>query len=81
MCSLKGQKLVDVLWFLFFSRSPVACDIVGLFLVELIVSLSSDIVYRELFKKLFIGKLHQYAAHLCASELIRNCPDKETMVI
>ncbi|XP_060603049.1 nucleolar protein 9-like [Ruditapes philippinarum] len=60
---------------------PVACDMIGSFLVELIVSLSSEKVYKELFKKLFKGKLLQFATHPCANfvlqKMVKHCPDRE----
>ncbi|XP_045193252.2 nucleolar protein 9-like [Mercenaria mercenaria] len=63
---------------------PVASDSVGSFLVELIVSLSSEKMYKELFKKLFKGKLLQFATHPCANfvlqKLIKNCPDTDTFL-
>lgn len=58
---------------------PVVVDSVGSFLVELIVSLSSEKLYRELFKKLFKGRLLQFVTHPCANfvlqKLIKSCPD------
>jgi hypothetical protein len=54
---------------------------IGSFLVELIVSLSSEKVYKELFKKLFKGKLLQFATHPCANfvlqKMVKHCPDRE----
>lgn len=63
---------------------PVAMDNVGSYLVELIVSLSSEKVYRELHRKLFKGKLLQFATHPCANfvlqKLIKFCPDGNLLV-
>lgn len=59
----------------------MAVDSVGSFLMELVVSLSSEKLLKTLFRKLFKGKLLQYATHPSANyvlqKLIKSCPDEE----
>ncbi|KAH3768385.1 nucleolar protein 9-like [Dreissena polymorpha] len=60
---------------------PVAADSIGSFLVEQIIGLCSEELFRKLFERLFHNRLLQFATHAAANYVlqtfIRKCRDKD----